>query len=237
MYDETLRVRTKFHRYLNLIIQFFDILKYPRLEISFTGPVENFIAELNRTRQLEPDTEMPMNRIEYETAAVISKLLQLSMEYYDHICSNDDSNEEKCCLIPICALSPISANPLHHQNASLSETVETDNHKDSEDVININGKRMHTSHSGSDSGSSNSSSSDSPDIDKPSQSKKQKEAGGKYMTKDVEEALFILNCASQCLHHLDELSGKRARQSTPPTDSSASDWTIGECARTDCDLQ
>ncbi|KAG2180948.1 hypothetical protein INT43_008528, partial [Umbelopsis isabellina] len=199
------------------------MLKPCGLEISFAGPVENFIAELTRTRPMEPDNEMPMNRIEYETAAVISKLLQLSMEYYDHICSNDDSNEEKCCLIPICALSPISADPVHRQNASLAET---DNHKDSEDLININGKRLRSPRIGSESASSNTSSSDSSELEKPSQPKKQKETSDKYMTKDVEEALFILNCASQCLHHLDELSGKEVRQLTPPTDSSGFDWNI-----------
>jgi hypothetical protein len=188
--------------------------------------VENFIAELTRTRTMEVDKEMAMNRAEYETAAVISKLLQLSMEYYDHICSNDDSNEEKCCLIPICALSPISANPVQPQNTSHAITSSL---KDSDDVININGKRLRQSHIGAESdSSSNLSTSSSPEVDQPSQSKKPRDVNDKYMSKDVEEALFILNCASQCLRHLDEVTNGDSRQSTPPSDSSGFDWNIGE---------
>jgi hypothetical protein len=138
---------------------------------------------------------MAAHIMEYESAAVMGKLFQLSMEYYHHICSSDDANEEKACLIPICALrtKPVSQ---FNKNSEGQEDIT---------ITNSNGKRVRNL-TEDDSQTSFSMLSTS-EATQP-QLKKYRETNDDttMLSKDVDDALFILNSASLCFQHLAETS-------------------------------
>lgn len=153
--------------------------------------------------------------MEYENAAVIAKLFQLSMKYYQHICSSDDSTEEKACLIPICALRQITPPP---------QTGTTKREPPNEDtVINNNGKRVRSTQD-EDSQSSLSMLNIS-DVEQP-QLKKQRECQDDISSsKDVDDALHILNSAALCFRHLAETSRWANEESSS---INRFDWDIGK---------
>jgi hypothetical protein len=202
------------------------------------GPVENFLAELRLVRmKLWCRTEANTNSSEdtashlmaFENAAVISKLLQLSIEYYHHICSNKDNIEEKVCLIPICALRPISSDTEPTTSYSGKQNNEVGS-ASIDNIFNANGKRLRTPHSEESSDPNTSVPSASSESDQPLSKKPR---GGKEysaMSKDVEDALSILESASQCFRHLDDLGRWVADKTMQSSTSPAFDWASGKRA-------
>ena len=149
---------------------------------------------------------MAAHIMEYESAAVIGKLFQLSMEYYHHICSSDDANEEKACLIPICALRTKPISQLNNDSEGQDDIM----------VTNSNGKRVRNPKE--DDSQTSFSMLSTSEATQP-QLKKYRETSQNTTTlsKDVDDALFILNSASLCFQHLSQTS-QWAKEMLPDLD-------------------
>ncbi|KAH8550773.1 hypothetical protein BGW37DRAFT_495790 [Umbelopsis sp. PMI_123] len=183
-----------------------QMLNLCRFPIPADGPMENFLSEMagNREKMLAiwdgPATPKEVKAayiMEYESAAVMAKLLQLSMEYYHHICSSDDANEEKACLIPICALRSM---PPSQPSSDFEKQEDTT-------VTNSNGKRVRNPKV--DESQTNFSMLSTSEASQP-QLKRYRETKDDTTTvsKDVDDALFILNSASLCFRYLTETSNR-----------------------------
>jgi hypothetical protein len=164
------------------------------------GTVEQFLSELVTARHnfwadmevRTPDSAVRI--VEYESAAVIAKLFHLSIEYYHHTCTSDDSIEENACLIPICALQNIPSSQAIPRTSQQQESTSEDA------VVNSNGKRVRNTHA-EDSHNSLSMLNLS-DAEQPQLKKHRESTDDVSISKDVDDALFILNSASFCLRHL-----------------------------------
>jgi hypothetical protein len=188
--------------------------------------MENFLSEMagNREKKLAiwdgPATPKEIKAayiMEYESAAVMAKLLQLSMEYYHHICSSDDANEEKACLIPICALRSM---PPSQPSSDFEKQEDTT-------VTNSNGKRVRNPKV--DESQTNFSMLSTSEASQP-QLKRYRETKDDTTTvsKDVDDALFILNSASLCFRYLTETSNWAKGLSA---DVDTINWDTCECTR------
>lgn len=149
---------------------------------------------------------MAAHIMEYESAAVIGKVFQLSMEYYHHICSSDDASEEKACLIPICALRTKPLSQLNNDPEEQDDTITT----------NSNGKRVRNPKE-EDSQKSFSMLSTSEATQPQLKKYRETSQDPTKLSKDVDDALFILNSASLCFQHLFEAS-QWAKEMSPDHD-------------------